>query len=318
MQTTELFSKRRKRLQGEVPDVYQYETIPPELRVQVVHILNNVFQTVDYGDTVGEFHTRQDEAHKWVYERIHETLCDEYGVATLDDSARGFAEAVRNFLLQTQETDKALDVIEISFCYVENYVDSLVGQREYNAHTERKISPDGAINKLNRRFREHGVGYQYESGQIIRVDSQWVHAEVVRPALHVLSNPMYRGANVEYLSAHEHYRRGRYKECLNDCLKAFESCIKAICKKRGWPYTERDNARRLIKIVFEKALIQPFMRSHFTGLRKTLEAGVPPMRNKLSAHGQAEETTVPDYIAAYALHLTASNILLLAKADEES
>ncbi|MDE0141609.1 MAG: hypothetical protein OXI80_08385 [Caldilineaceae bacterium] len=40
------------------------------------------------------------------------------------------------------------------------------------------------------------------------------------------------------------------------------------------------------------------------------------MRNKPSAHGQAEETTVADYIAAYALHLTASNILLLTKADE--
>jgi len=40
------------------------------------------------------------------------------------------------------------------------------------------------------------------------------------------------------------------------------------------------------------------------------------MRNKLSAQGQAEKTIVPDYIAAYALHLTASNILLLTKADE--
>lgn len=38
MKIYELFSKRQKRLRGEVPDVYQYETIPPELRVQVVHI----------------------------------------------------------------------------------------------------------------------------------------------------------------------------------------------------------------------------------------------------------------------------------------
>ncbi len=317
MPTIDLFSKRQIRLQGEVPDVYQYEAIPPELRVQVVRILNDVFQVVVHGDTVGEFHTRQDEAYKWVYESIHETLCDEYGVVTLDDSARGSAEAVRNFLLQTQETDKALDVIEIAFCYIERYVDSFVRQNEYTAYTERKISPDGAINKLNRRFRENGVGYQYESGQIIRVDSQWVHAEVVQPALHMLSNPMYKGANAEYLNAHEHYRKGRYKESLNGCLKAFESCIKTICKKRGWTYTEKNSASSLIQIVFDNELIQPFMKSHFSALRNTLESGVPSMRNKLSAHGQAEETTVPDYIAAYALHLTASNILLLAKADEE-
>ncbi len=41
------------------------------------------------------------------------------------------------------------------------------------------------------------------------------------------------------------------------------------------------------------------------------------MRNKLSAHGQTEETAAPDDTAAYALLLTASNILLLAKVDAE-
>ena len=42
MKIYELFSKRQKRMRGEVPDVYQYETIPPELRVQIVHIWNDV------------------------------------------------------------------------------------------------------------------------------------------------------------------------------------------------------------------------------------------------------------------------------------
>lgn len=316
MTVADIYSKRQKRCRGEVPDVYHYETIPQELRVQIIHILNDVFQIANYGDTVGEFHTTPDGASEWIYERIYETLCDEYGVFTLSDRAMRTSEAVHEFLLRTPETDKVLDAIEIAFCYIEKYVDNLVHQKEYTAHTERKISPDGAINKLNRRFREHGVGYQYESGQIIRVDSQLIHAEAMQPALHMLSNPIYKAANAEFLSAHAHYRNGRYKECLNDCLKAFESCIKTICKRRGWTYTEKDNAGRLIQIVFDKNLVPPFMKSHFSALRSTLESGLPPMRNKLTAHGQAEETTVPDYIAAYALHLTASNILLLAKADE--
>ena len=60
------------------------------------------------------------------------------------------------------------------------------------------------------------------------------------------------------------------------------------------------------------------MESHFSGLRSTLESGVPTVRNNWTGHGQGpEEITVPEYIAAYILHLTASNILLLAKADEE-
>ena len=120
------------------------------------------------------------------------------------------------------------------------------------------------------------------------------------------------------LNAHEHYRKRRYKECLNDCLKAFESCLKVICKKRGWHYDKKDTANRLIGIVFDHGLIPPLMQSHFSALRSTLESGVPTIRNNQSGHGQGpEEISVPEYIAAYILHLTASNILLLAKADEE-
>ncbi|MGD0954125.1 MAG: hypothetical protein ABR985_17335 [Methanotrichaceae archaeon] len=102
-------------------------------------------------------------------------------------------------------------------------------RQEKYRYENRRLSPDEAIAELNHRFREHGVGYQYESGMMMRVDSQIIHEEIVRPALSMLSDPMYEGANAEFLSAHEHYRTKKYKECLNDCLKAFESTIKAIC-----------------------------------------------------------------------------------------
>jgi hypothetical protein len=153
---------------------------------------------------------------------------------------------------------------------------------------------------------------------MMRVDSQFIHEKIVRPALSMLSDPMYEGENAEFLSAHEHYRTRKHKECLNDCLKAFESTIKAICTQRGWKFNASDTAKGLIEIVFERELIPLFMQSHFTALRSTLEAGVPTVRNRLSGHGQgAEELIVPESVAAYALHLTASNVLLLTKANAE-
>ena len=178
------------------------------------------------------------------------------------------------------------------------------------------VQSPNAIDELNYWFREYGVGYQYESGQIIRVDSQYPHSEVVKPVLSMLSDPMYERANAEFLSAHEHYRAKRYEECMNDCLKAFESCIKAICDTRSWIYNKRDTCNRLIAIIFDHKLIPDFMESHFSGLRSALESGVPTLRNNLSGHGGGTED-VPEYIAAYTLHLTASNILFLAKANKE-
>ncbi len=302
MPVIDIFSKRQKRLRGEVPDVYQYETIPNELRVQVIHIWYDAFGEVTR-DNFGALQYSSYSAED-AYKHIHATLCREYGLFRLGGEEDVDFEAVYNFFLYTQEAEKVIDVIEVSFQYITQYATD--------------IPPEDAIDELNHRFQEHGVGYQFESGQIIRIDSQWIHSEVVKPALSMLSDTMYEGANDEFLKAHEHYRTGDYKECLNECLKAFESCIKSICRTTGWAYNDGDTINRLIGIIFDKELIPPFMQSHFSGLRSTLEAGVPTIRNRLSGHGQGpEEVPVPEYIAAYTLHLTASNILLLARADEE-
>jgi len=303
MTVFDLFSKRQKRSRGEVPDVYQYETIPAELRVQIVHIIRDAF-----GDLY-DFQGTEREDFKF----IHEALCREYGVFSLGREYESNFQAVVNFFLKTQKIEEVIDVVELTY----KYIDRVVRKYQYS-YNNQKMSADEAIAELNYRFREHRVGYQYESGMMIRVDAQFIHEEIVRPALSMLSDPMYEGANAEFLSAHEHYRNKKYKECLNDCLKAFESTIKAICTQRGWEFKSGDTARLLIEIVFEHELIPSFMQTHFAGLRSTLEAGVPTVRNRLSGHGQGvEEVIVSESVAAYALHLTASNVLLLTRANAE-
>ena len=299
MQFIKLFSERQKELRGEVPDVYQYETIPNKLRVQVIHI---------WRDSLGApYRANQypSGAIEKAYQFIHSTLCREYGLFTLSEDADLDDDftAVCNFFLATEDPEKVIDAIEVSFQYINQYASN--------------IPPEEAIAELNHRFQKLGVGYQFESGQIIRIDSELIHSEVVKPALSMLSNPMYKGANDEFLKAHEHYRNGRHKECMNECLKAFESCIKSICDARGWNHGNQ-NGIRLIKIVLNKGLIPPFMESHFTALRKALEDGALTPRNQRSGHGQGSKIIpVPESMAGYALHLTASNILLLAKANEE-
>lgn len=300
MKLFKLFSERQKELRGEVPDVYKYETIPPELKYQVIHIWQEAFGGPEPASW-GGLHYPSDTAE--AYEFIHKTLSYHYGKPYLVGPRDSYFDSVHNFFLQTKETEEAIDVIELSFQYMD---------QRYS-----RISPDDAIAQLNYWFRRRGVGYQYESGQIIRVDSEFIHSEVVKPALGMLSDPMYEGANDEFLKAHEYYRMGDYKACMTECLKAFESSIKTICEKRGWNHDNK-NGVKLIQIVFDKGLIPSFMQTHFTALRKTLEDGALNPRNQRSGHGQGSKIIpVPEYMAAYALHLTASNILFLAKANEE-
>jgi len=297
----DIFSKRQKTERGEIPDVFQYDVLPRELRVQVVHILR---------DALGNSTDYREPSEK-VFEAISSILCREYGLFSLVKDARNHHAAVFNFFLNTDSIERALDVIEVSL----RCVDTLARDQYEWKRLEAKIEPDEAIEELNQRFLEHGFGYQFESGQIFRVDCGLVHSEVIKPTLALLRAKPFEGANEEFLSAHSHYRHAEYKDCLTDCLRAVESTLKAICAERGWQYGQGDTAKRLLQICFENDLIPAFMQSHFSALRSTLESGVPTLRNRLAGHGQGPEPVeVPAYIANYALNLTATGILLLCEA----
>lgn len=301
----DIFSKRQKCARGEFPDVFQYTDIPVKLRAQIVHIISDGLGGVSEA-------YRQEE---W-YKAIHDLLCREYGLFNLPISSQqrpipsSYKEKVFSFFLSCPDHEQVLDVVEIAFRHIE--------ARETYGYNP-VLKPEEAIQELNQRFLEHGVGYQYENREMIRTDSQLIHTEVVKPALRVLTDPIYQGANDEYLSAHKHYRQGKYKECLSDCLKSFESTMKAICEKRGWAYDkDKDTAKKLIDICFANGLIPPSLQSQFSPLRASLECGIPTPRNRLAGHGQGHQPTqIPSYIAGYLLHLTATTILMLEEAEKE-
>jgi hypothetical protein len=297
MKVYDIYSKRQKRLRGEFPDVYQYVDIPQPLRVQIVYIINDVIaEPVDL-ELIKSF------------SEIYSRLYREYGKLTQSIVGK---DIINLFMLNTKETEHVLDFIELSF----KLIDATYRNRIAFVKNS-KITADEAIEELNLRFREHGVGYQYESGKIIRVDSQIIHAEAVKPVLHLLSDSRFQGANEEFLEAHEHYRHGRYQECLVNCLKAFESTMKTICDTQGWNYQPGDPAKKLINVCFQNNLIPIYLQDQFSSLRQNLESGIPTVRNKNGGYGQGSQpVTVPEYFAAYQLHMTASTILFLLEAEK--
>jgi hypothetical protein len=298
----DIFSKRKQRAAGP-GDVYEYDSLPTVLRVQLVHILKDVL-SIESG-----YPSQLNSACN----AIHDMLAREYGVFELSEEAKyrhpDYVAALFNFMLKTENVEQVLDVVELSLRY------ALVLQQGYYSDRPKLRVLDGE-NEVNLRFREHAVGYQFESGTIIRVDATVLHQEVIKPALAVLTEPHFAGANDEFLKAHEHYRHARYKESINECLKAFESTMKAICAERAWKVDPNATASKLIEVCFQNGLIPSYLQSEFAALRATLESGVPTVRNKTSGHGQGTaRKPVPEYIAAYLLHSTAALILLLSRAD---
>jgi hypothetical protein len=100
-------------------------------------------------------------------------------------------------------------------------------------------------------------------------------------------------------------------------LKAFESTLKIICKRKGWTYKETDTSRKLIQVCFKNELVPTFTQNQFTSLQNLVESGVPTIRNKLGGHRQGEvPKNVDDTMTRYALNLTGSNILFLIEQSQ--
>lgn len=308
----ETFSKRKKRLErAGKQDVYQYEQLPQQFRVQVIHI---------WKSAIGRYYSPRDSfggmaspANKF-WKFIHDTLTRELGAFVLGEPFTDPNVQCQQYLLTT-DTPGGLDIIELSFRVIERLVKDL---KPYElAGAEITEDADSAIEELNRRFQEHGIGYQYVDGELVRVDSQFIHAEAVKPALSLLHEAGFDGPADEFMRSFDHYRHGRNKEAVAEALKAFESVMKAICAARKWPHPPNATAKPLMDILFQKGLVPPELECHFAGLRSAMESGLPTISNKTSRHGQgAVPLQVPSHVAAYALHLAAANIVFLVQAHK--
>lgn len=305
------YSKRRERLEkAGQPDVYVYDELPDNLRVQIVHIW---LDAIGSYFTEGQLFPYQDPPpSNYLWQQIYDIMCRELGELRLSRSTRPHSQCI-DYLLNEQNIDNALDIIEVSFRIIDTDV------RRLNENERRRSAirqtPDEAITELNHRFKEHSVGYQYVNGKIIQVDSQYVHAEVVRPAISLLKDVKFEGAEEEFLKAHEHYRNGRHKEAIAEANKAFESTMKSICSNMKWKVPANATASRLIETCLDNELIPSSLQSHFNAFQSTLKDGLPTVRNIMAGHGQGPTPIgVPDYLAAYALHLAATNIVFLVNA----
>ncbi len=316
MPIANLYHKRLERIRGELPDVYVYNNIPPTLRVQIVHIMHELLG--DKTAYCNDYRYGRNEHVIDVYRSIVTVLRKEFGVFQLPYTSNRYNDChldeLTDFLLEAHHTEHFLSALEL-ICKA---IEMLARKFDYRHVKNASEKSKDAIKEINGRFKEHGIGYEYINGEIIKVDTELVHAEAVKPALSLLQNPSYKGAQEEFLKAHSHYRQGNNKDALTNALKALESTLKTICDKKGWKYDKKDAASKLIQVCFDNGLIDIFWQSHFSALISTLKTGVPTARNKLGGHGQGKTpTTVPDYLAAYVLHMTASAIVFLVKAEQE-
>lgn len=298
----DLYSKRNR--QKKQPNIFTYDSLPNPLKVQIIHI---------WSETFAKFPSVEIYGLGRVYHSINRAITKERGVFQLTRNPRTVEEDVCNYFLNENEIAHCLDVIEIVFAHMAQLFEGEIGYMNHSCQGHALQ----AVAEINARFKEHSVGFEFRDGIIIRIDSGFIHNETVIPAMTLLQDRYLAGANQEFLKAHEHFRNGRHAETINECLKAFESTMKAICHKRRWQYNQNDTAKTLLAACEKNGLFPPYMQSSLAGLRNVLE-NVATVRNKLSGHGQGvQQIQITEDTAAFVIHATASNILYLASLEKK-
>ena len=298
-----VFSKRNR----PQPASYRYD-VPSEVRSRILHAVR---QHCESYDSHTDFISLLNEVGEQLLVEYGSLLAPGFEAARVSDNP-----VIEHFF--SCDDEMVLDFLELLFRPFRNLgqpgvdainavlQDAAVGY-ELTPYVQTVSDEPGTL-----FGRPAGKKLDITYPKAIRRDSQYLHSEATQPALSLLSDGRYQGANEEFLSAHEHYRHGRYKECLNECLKAFESTMKTICDEKGWPYNPTDTAKTLIQTCLDNGLVPSFSQSQLTSLRTSLESGIPTVRNKRSGHGQgAQVTNVPPELARYALNLTGTTIVLL-------
>ena len=297
MTVFDIYSRRKRRAEQGEPDVYQYDHVPRELRIQVRHVVDAAVP-----------------AERQWWNSVHNQLLREKALlylASPDNSPR--SDILDAIAMGFPEVEDWLDVVDLCFYRIYNTKDILPDG--FGLRPVGFGDPEKAIEELNIRFRQAGFGYQFECGQIVQIDSQLLHSEVVKPALVLLADPRFEGAQQEFLSAHAHYRAGEHEDAIIDANRAFESTMKAICDIMEWEYPKGARASDLVKNIRRNGLLPDYLDQSFDQLLATLQSGLPKVRNEAGGHGQGRiPRETPGYVAGYALHLAAANIVLLVEA----
>jgi hypothetical protein len=292
--TKHLYSERLRQ-QKTAPDVFEYEEFGNSLRVKIQYAIKDLLGTrSDYLDDYGP----APKAYMIVVERLRR----EYGRLRLSGSEHASDNRFDDLMNFIASDD------------VQYVLVAMVGR--ISTEHGQDLDVDRYEATINKEFRRHAVGYQLHDGAAFRVDNTYSHAEVTKPALALLSDERWRGAEDEFLKAHEHYRHGRNKEALNEAAKSLESVMKAICSARKWTVAPNAATKDLIAVCLQNGLIPSYWQNQMAGLRTLLESGVATARNKQSGHGQGvTPVEVPDHIAGYVLHMAAAAIVFLVNAD---
>lgn len=173
------------------------------------------------------------------YKRVHDLLCRELGIVSLNDELQ-YHNRVARYLLQPFDLwdnghrtpdyyiKTRLSMVELLFRSAEERLKTLRGRP-----AKEQAALDAAIQELNSRLRTSGVGLQYHAGTLQEAADELIEQEIAAPCWALLADAKWSNAERELKEALDRAAHGSADAAFH-AGKALESTIKVISDEKGW------------------------------------------------------------------------------------
>lgn len=280
-------------------DVYEYKIFPEQFINQSFYI---IFDFIELYKNDWRFSGEK------IWNDIYDIFIRQIGVIELPGYLHGSYKSRIEMYYRTHNGDDLLNLIDLIFIYFDKILRKNPPIENYTI----SALLDNSISELNYRFRQYGLGYEFVNGGLIKKTNEIIHTEIVKPALKLLYDEKFSGAEEEFKCAFENYKKGKNKDAILYAQKAFESTMKIICKRKKFEYEEKFDSKKLLEILRLQGFYPKYLSKQFVLLSDLLISGLPKLRNEEAGHGQGEEIkSVENNFVEYAIHLAATNIVFL-------
>jgi len=287
------------------PDFYVYDTIPDPLRGKISFAVLDCLERVK-----AELQNLRDpKAWEVTYDGCRQHLSRALG----RDIGDGYYSKrdLEDFLKSAHMID-LLRGIEVVLDHLLTLSALRRNASESGAIDAEEMRLEKEINKL---FALYRLGYRIEVlgapqedepiVQVIRVDSEFTHKEMVKPTLRLLQQEDFETAAEQFSDALAEYTDGKYADAITDVNSAFESVLKRVVNRK------RGTALQLIREAQTQGYFPAYQENRIAHFAELLEA-LPIVRNQEGdAHGRLESGADLERFARYAVHLAAANIIFI-------
>lgn len=239
-------------------------------------------------------------------------------------------EKLRKFNIESIIDDMTLmDIIDYidTILNCENFVTILMKHMELNKYYDiggikefkmyMALLRKEWVDTINETLSDALVNYKFDIklNSIVSTFTEYQNIIIDRAEENLFEDADFELASKEFKDAYINITKNQYKDCILNINKALESVLKVICIKLNYTKSNNEKMGTYLSLLRDNNFYgdNKLIDNNLTNLIKSMDSGLPTIRNKTASHGSGIVKNDPtEYLTRYAFFsgINAINLII--------